>query len=312
TASKGGALAETRRTFDQGFRDSAVRLVRETGEPIAHAARELGISARTLGSWVNAKRRRGSEGNAAPGEAGLERLALVREEVPALAADDVQGSPPSAVPLHVLAGQAPTVPLGRVESPEQAVPIGAVESRGPTVPTGGKRVEAALDRAVASMPGSLRANIGALALIAVLVPLHSLWAAQLLLVPLLLVVPGAILLQALRVPRSAVSSFPVYVPCASLVVLLGSGLAVDVIGPLVGVTAPIRAGPLLVGLEVVCLALLAVTGNAPSSVALSWRSLAPSARLAWPLILPLGLPLIAAAGALRLNNGHGALVAVIA
>ena len=72
---------------------------------------------------------------------------------------------------------------------------------------------------------------GALVLIAFLVPLHKFWAAQVLLVPLLLVVPGAILLQALRVPRLVVSSFPVYVPCASLIVLLGSGLAVNLVGP---------------------------------------------------------------------------------
>ena len=64
---------------------------------------------------------------------------------------------------------------------------------------------------------------GALILIALLVPLHRLWAVQVLLIPLLLVVPGAILLQALRVPRLVVSSFPVYVPCASLIVLFGSG-----------------------------------------------------------------------------------------
>ncbi len=171
-----------------------------------------------------------------------------------------------------------------------------------------KRDGAALHRIVALAPGSLRAYIGALALIAVLVPLHSSWAAQVLLVPLLLVVPGAILLRALRVPRGAVSAFPVYVPCASLIVLLGTGLVVDLIGPLVAVAAPIRAGPLLVGLEVVCLALLAKSGNAPSSVAIPWRSFARPARLAWPLILPL----VAAAGALRLNSGHGNGVAVVA
>jgi uncharacterized membrane protein len=147
-----------------------------------------------------------------------------------------------------------------------------------------------------------------LALIALLVPLHGLWAVQVLLVPLLLIVPGALLLQALRIPADAVSSFPVYVPCASLIVLIGSGLAVDSLGPLIGVAAPLRAGPLLVGLELTCLALLAASVNAPSSVAIPWHSLSRPARLAWPLILPL----LAVAGALRLNNGHGSGVAVIA
>jgi hypothetical protein len=36
-------MAETRRKFDQGFKEGAVRLVRETGKPIAQVARELGV-----------------------------------------------------------------------------------------------------------------------------------------------------------------------------------------------------------------------------------------------------------------------------
>ena len=149
---------------------------------------------------------------------------------------------------------------------------------------------------------------GALILIALLVPLHRLWAVQLLLIPLLLVVPGAILLQALRVPRLAVSSFPVYVPCASVIVLFGSGLAVDLVGPLIGVAAPLRTGPLLVGIEVTSAALLAASINAPPSVAIRWHWPSQPALLAWPLILPL----LTAVGALRLNNGHSDSAAVLA
>jgi transposase-like protein len=40
-------MAETRRKFEQGFREGAVRLVRETGKPIAQIARDLGINAGT-------------------------------------------------------------------------------------------------------------------------------------------------------------------------------------------------------------------------------------------------------------------------
>ena len=44
-------------SFDQDFREGAVRLVRETGKPIAQVARDLGINEGTLGNWVNPDRR---------------------------------------------------------------------------------------------------------------------------------------------------------------------------------------------------------------------------------------------------------------
>jgi transposase len=43
-------MAETRRKFDADFKEGAVRLVRETGKPIAQVARELGVNDGTLGN----------------------------------------------------------------------------------------------------------------------------------------------------------------------------------------------------------------------------------------------------------------------
>jgi transposase len=48
--------AETRRRYDAEFREGAVRIVRETGKPIAQVARDLGIHDGTLGHWVNKDR----------------------------------------------------------------------------------------------------------------------------------------------------------------------------------------------------------------------------------------------------------------
>lgn len=162
--------------------------------------------------------------------------------------------------------------------------------------------------AAAPVPGRPRPLIAALALIAVLVPLHRWWAAQVLLVPLLFIVPGVILLRALRIPGAAISSFPVYIPCASIVVMFASGLAIDMVGPLVGLGAPLRALPSLAAFEVTCLALLAACKNAPAFAAIEWHSLLQPARLGWPLVLPV----VAAGGALRLNSGHGNNVALAA
>src|SRR5258705_4311679 len=73
-------MAETRRKFDQDFKEGAVRLVRETGKPVAQVARDLGINEGTLGNWVNADKRRRGEGNGALSEDERAELARLRRE----------------------------------------------------------------------------------------------------------------------------------------------------------------------------------------------------------------------------------------
>jgi transposase-like protein len=49
-------MPERRRRFSPQFKAEAVRLVIETGKPIAEVARDLGVHVGTLGSWVKAWR----------------------------------------------------------------------------------------------------------------------------------------------------------------------------------------------------------------------------------------------------------------
>lgn len=64
------------RKFDEDFRQGAVRVVEETGKPIAQVARDLGVNEGTLGNWV-VKARRVRDGGDAP-LTESERAELVR------------------------------------------------------------------------------------------------------------------------------------------------------------------------------------------------------------------------------------------
>jgi transposase len=82
-------MGETRRKFDQDFKEGAVRLVRETGKPAAQVAQDLGINPGTLVNWVNADKRRRSEDNGALSEDERAELARLRKENAELAMERV-------------------------------------------------------------------------------------------------------------------------------------------------------------------------------------------------------------------------------
>ena len=67
-------MSRLRRNFDREFRDGAVRIVEETGRPVAHVARELGVNEGTLGNWVRQDRAEQSGGLSADERAELARL----------------------------------------------------------------------------------------------------------------------------------------------------------------------------------------------------------------------------------------------
>ena len=73
-------MARRYRKFDDDFKQGAVRLVFETGKPIAQVARDLGVNDGTLGNWVAAARR-ARDGGAGPlGEDERAELARLRRE----------------------------------------------------------------------------------------------------------------------------------------------------------------------------------------------------------------------------------------
>jgi transposase len=71
-------MAGTRRKFDRDFREGAIRIVRESGRPIAQIARELGIHEGTLGNWVTMDRLAREQAHSSERLSESERAELVR------------------------------------------------------------------------------------------------------------------------------------------------------------------------------------------------------------------------------------------
>jgi transposase len=73
-------MPEKRKKYDREFREGAVRIVEETGKPIAQVARDLGVNEGTLGNWV-ARAREADEVTRGLSKDDVEELKRLRAEV---------------------------------------------------------------------------------------------------------------------------------------------------------------------------------------------------------------------------------------
>ena len=71
-------MPEIRRRYDPEFKSGAIRIVLETGKPIAQVARDLGVHPGTLGNWIK-KERLDRADNGQLGEDGLAELVRLRK-----------------------------------------------------------------------------------------------------------------------------------------------------------------------------------------------------------------------------------------
>jgi transposase len=73
-------MGRTYRKFDEDFKQGAVRVVVETGKPIARVARDLGVNEGTLGNWVAKHRAATEDGEQPLTEPERAELARLRKE----------------------------------------------------------------------------------------------------------------------------------------------------------------------------------------------------------------------------------------
>ena len=72
-------MPEIRKRYDREFREGAVRIVEETGRPVAQVARDLGVHEGTLGNWV-ARAREARAGTDGLSRDDIEELKRLRAE----------------------------------------------------------------------------------------------------------------------------------------------------------------------------------------------------------------------------------------
>jgi len=73
-------MGSQRREFTPEYKDEAVKLVINTGRPVAVVARELGVKEQTLGRWVNLYKSRQDAGDGVLSETERVELARLRKE----------------------------------------------------------------------------------------------------------------------------------------------------------------------------------------------------------------------------------------
>ena len=73
-------MGSRRRRFTPEYKDEAVKLVINTGRPVAVVARELGLQEQSLGRWVNAFKARQTGAGVALSEADQAELVRLRKE----------------------------------------------------------------------------------------------------------------------------------------------------------------------------------------------------------------------------------------
>ena len=73
-------MPEKRTKYDREFREGAIRIVNETGRPIAQVARELEINESSLGYWVKTYRAQHPDPETAPPAPEALRIARLEAE----------------------------------------------------------------------------------------------------------------------------------------------------------------------------------------------------------------------------------------